>query len=135
MYALGPRGIVAAVAETAAALRCQVGAILATGNTAAIAAKHEQALAGLPPEVARAVSFCPLPDAVAGLRAVLYDGDDAGLLAVSRRLAVRPGPIVQLQRFDPASIAGYDLDLLLQEQSVSTNTAAAGGNASLMSIG
>ena len=50
----------------------------------------------------------------------------------SRRLAARPGAIVPLQ----ATRVGVppNLDLLLDEVTISTNTTAAGGNASLMAI-
>ena len=51
------------------------------------------------------------------------------LLALSRRLAERDGPIV------PVHVAPYPREFLLDEVSLSVNTAAAGGNASLMTIG
>ena len=54
------------------------------------------------------------------------------------RLAERDGPILPLQAASPALVlpgGEYDLSWLLEEGTISTNTAAAGGNASLMSIG
>ena len=51
------------------------------------------------------------------------------LLALSQRLAERDGPIV------PVYVAPYPLEFLIDEVSLSVNTAAAGGNASLMTIG
>jgi RHH-type proline utilization regulon transcriptional repressor/proline dehydrogenase/delta 1-pyrroline-5-carboxylate dehydrogenase len=48
----------------------------------------------------------------------------------TRALAQRGGPIVPVQRSPSIT-----LDFLLLERVVSTNTAAAGGNASLMTIG
>jgi RHH-type proline utilization regulon transcriptional repressor/proline dehydrogenase/delta 1-pyrroline-5-carboxylate dehydrogenase len=44
-------------------------------------------------------------------------------------MARREGPVV------PVYVAPYPLDLLRNEVSLSINTAAAGGNASLMAIG
>ena len=44
------------------------------------------------------------------------------------------GPLVQIQVRAQGGLE-YDLDRLLEEISISTNTAAAGGNASLMSMG
>jgi RHH-type proline utilization regulon transcriptional repressor/proline dehydrogenase/delta 1-pyrroline-5-carboxylate dehydrogenase len=44
-------------------------------------------------------------------------------------MAERDGPIV------PIYLAPYPVDFLRSEVSISTNTAAAGGNASLMAIG
>ncbi len=51
------------------------------------------------------------------------------LLALGRRMAERDGPIV------PIYVAPYPREFLFDEVSLSVNTAAAGGNASLMAIG
>ncbi len=70
--------------------------------------------------------------------AVLFEGDDSGLRAVALRLAEWTGPILSLQATVPEALItadGYDLNGLLEECTISTNTAAAGGNATLMSIG
>ena len=71
-----------------------------------------------------------VPDPVAGCDAVLFEGEAGDLTAVLDRLARRDGPVVPV-------LAGPDcaLDMLVQEQVVSTNTTAAGGNANLMTIG
>ena len=63
------------------------------------------------------------------IRAVLFDGAQADLLALGQRLAERDGPIV------PVFVEPYPLEFLSDEVSLSVNTAAAGGNASLMTIG
>nr|WP_011171706.1 trifunctional transcriptional regulator/proline dehydrogenase/L-glutamate gamma-semialdehyde dehydrogenase [Achromobacter denitrificans]AAS49448.1 PutA [Achromobacter denitrificans] len=63
----------------------------------------------------------------------LYQGSREGLLAASARLAERQGPITSLWRF-PTDSGKVPLEALVVEQAVSTNTAAAGGNASLMTI-
>jgi len=53
----------------------------------------------------------------------------------SRRLAARAGPIVALHVL-PADRAGaFEIERLMIERTLSVNTAAAGGNASLMTIG
>ena len=60
------------------------------------------------------------------------------LAAALRQLADRPGPIVRLQALTPARLAAgedYNLAELVEECAIATNTAAAGGNASLMTIG
>ena len=85
----------------------------------------------MPPQIAARVVVVDTLDDVADLRAVLFDGDARDLRALDRRIAAREGPIVQIQT---AMGDEYDLDRLLEETSISTNTAAAGGNASLMSI-
>ena len=69
--------------------------------------------------------------AVADVRGVLFDGDRASLLALTARAAERPGPILMVQA---RGEAGYRPEWLMEERSISTNTAAAGGNASLMAM-
>lgn len=61
-----------------------------------------------------------------GNRVAASEAED--LAARSRRLAERPGRIV------PVHVAPYPRHLLLDEVALSRNTAAAGGNASLMAI-
>ena len=56
---------------------------------------------------------------------------EAELAGVPEVLAARPGPIVQAVCGTPA----FSLSRLVKERTVSINTAAAGGNASLMTIG
>ena len=133
VYTLRPRGRVAALARSETGLLAQIGAILATGNVALVEAGNpaRDALKGLPPQIAARVVVVDTLDDVADLRAVLFEGEADALRALDRRIAAREGPIVQIQT---AMGDEYDLDRLLEETSISTNTAAAGGNASLMSI-
>lgn len=66
--------------------------------------------------------------------AVIYHGDADQLRELCQVIARRAGPIVSVQGF----ARGEDnilLERLLHERSLSVNTAAAGGNASLMTIG
>jgi len=66
-------------------------------------------------------------------------GDAGALLALNKIVAEREGAILPIQAVTHRSLVqgdgDYDLDRLLEECAVSTNTAAAGGNASLMSSG
>jgi RHH-type proline utilization regulon transcriptional repressor/proline dehydrogenase/delta 1-pyrroline-5-carboxylate dehydrogenase len=63
------------------------------------------------------------------IAAVLFSGGESDLLELARRMSERPGRIV------PVHVAPYPSALLFDEVSLSVNTAAAGGNASLMAIG
>jgi RHH-type proline utilization regulon transcriptional repressor/proline dehydrogenase/delta 1-pyrroline-5-carboxylate dehydrogenase len=134
IYKLRPRGRVAALARDETGLLTQIGAILATGNTAVVEAANDArlALTGLPPEAASRLIVAGSIDEAAGLRAVLFEGGSSDLLALNRRIAALQGPIIQVQSRSPAD--DYDLNRLLEECAISTNTAAAGGNASLMSL-
>ena len=99
----------------------------------------------------RATLFAGVPDAVkpliqpvedvakAACAALLFEGDSDALMALNRALAERPGAIVPVHGVTRADLAegrdDYPLFMLLEERAVSINTAAAGGNASLMTIG
>ena len=65
---------------------------------------------------------------------VVVHGDAAAIGATCRELAERPGPIVGIVALAPGD-ADVPLERLVVERSVSVNTAAAGGNANLMTIG
>jgi RHH-type proline utilization regulon transcriptional repressor/proline dehydrogenase/delta 1-pyrroline-5-carboxylate dehydrogenase len=65
---------------------------------------------------------------------VLLHGDQAQLQAVQTKLAQRPGAIVSVVHCLPGSTA-IPMERLLVERSLSINTSAAGGNATLMSLG
>src|SRR5471032_1959605 len=63
------------------------------------------------------------------IAAALFSGAADDLVEFCQRMARRDGPIV------PVFVAPYPVDFLRSEVSLSVNTAAAGGNASLMAIG
>jgi RHH-type proline utilization regulon transcriptional repressor/proline dehydrogenase/delta 1-pyrroline-5-carboxylate dehydrogenase len=137
MYGFRPRGVVGVAASDPAVLRAAVGAILATGNRA-ILEGPAAALAGAPATVMAMVSEAASLGPGLGLSAVLTDAAGEALTALVARVAGWPGPIVAIQSVAPAGLrAGGDFSLgrLVDEATVTTNTAAAGGNASLMSIG
>jgi RHH-type proline utilization regulon transcriptional repressor/proline dehydrogenase/delta 1-pyrroline-5-carboxylate dehydrogenase len=70
----------------------------------------------------------------APIDAVLFHGDADRLLSLCDQMAHRPGPLVQVQGYCRGDSAIL-LESLLIERVVSINTAAAGGNASLMTLG
>ena len=135
VYALRPRGRIAALARSTAGLLVQVGAILATGNDAVVERAASSAFDGAPADVAARIVTIEDWHAAPGLRGVLFEGDRPTLLALAKRVAAREGPILALQAIESVERDDYELTRLLEECSISTNTAAAGGNASLMSIG
>jgi RHH-type proline utilization regulon transcriptional repressor/proline dehydrogenase/delta 1-pyrroline-5-carboxylate dehydrogenase len=132
LYACRPKGAVALFARSAAGLYQQLAATFATGNTAVVARAHAQPdwLTGLPAALSRLVAWSDAagaePDVVAALVEDAADG-----VTVARALAAREGAVVSLQLAGPD---GYVLDWLVDEVSTSINTAAAGGNASLVAI-
>ena len=72
------------------------------------------------------------------LQAALAESDTDALLALQQQLSNRPGPLLLLQGLTSEEIRHgerYRQERLLREVSISTNTTAAGGNASLMMVG
>jgi RHH-type transcriptional regulator, proline utilization regulon repressor / proline dehydrogenase / delta 1-pyrroline-5-carboxylate dehydrogenase len=139
VYGLKPRGRIAAVAASESGLLLQIGAILATGNDAVVgAALAERVLDGLPGELAHRLVRVEDPLDAPSLAGALIEGEGEALAEAMRKLAAHPGPIVRPQALSSTRLAaGEDFDLveLVEECAIATNTAAAGGNASLMAIG
>lgn len=137
-YHLLPRGSLLCVAPDREAAILQIAAALATGNRALLAGPGTAAaLAGLPADLGDAVQEAARGRAEAPVAAILFDGPAEALLALAQAEAAREGPIAPLHRAAQGAPpeALYPLELLFAEQSVSINTTASGGNASLMSIG
>jgi len=139
VYMLKPRGRIAAVAASASGLLIEIGAILATGNDAVVdVALAKRALSGLLAGLAHRIALVDDPLAAPALAFALIEGDEAATAEALRKLASRAGPIVRLQALSSARLAAgeeYNLADLVEECAIATNTAAAGGNASLMTIG
>ncbi|MCA7941226.1 trifunctional transcriptional regulator/proline dehydrogenase/L-glutamate gamma-semialdehyde dehydrogenase [Burkholderia cepacia] len=138
-YTLGPRGTVLCVAATPGGARAQFAAVLATGNRALFAGAAGEALvAALPASLKAHATVRKQADTP--FDAVLFEGDSDELQTLVKDVAQRPGPIVSVQgvsvgAFENGDAEDYALERLLTERSVSVNTAAAGGNANLMTIG
>jgi RHH-type proline utilization regulon transcriptional repressor/proline dehydrogenase/delta 1-pyrroline-5-carboxylate dehydrogenase len=138
VYALRRRGRIAAVATSQGAALIQIGAILATGNDAIVSPGVELALKGLPAELSHRITMVFYPLDAPALAGALFEGETDALSKAMRHLAGRPGPIVRLQALTSARLAAgedYNLADLVEECAIATNIAAAGGNASLMTIG
>jgi RHH-type transcriptional regulator, proline utilization regulon repressor / proline dehydrogenase / delta 1-pyrroline-5-carboxylate dehydrogenase len=137
-YTLRPREAVLCVAADRIDLLHALGFVLAADARAVWFDDEEAraALAELPAPLRRRVKL--VADAMAvPLDAALIHGDAAAVAALSVSLARRGGAIVSLQAAPAGARGGrtFVIERLLAERSVSVNTAAAGGNASLMTIG
>jgi len=138
LYAVQPRplvlGLAAAGAEGDGDRLLQLAAILAVGAQALWPADAQALADRLPPALREHITLAQ-DWTRPGLRidAVLLHGPRAARLQVLAQLASRPGPIVGLSAFDPGD-AEIELERLVVERSLSINTAAAGGNASLMTL-
>lgn len=141
LYALHPRGRILLVPQTQRGLFRQLSAALATGNEVVIdkAANLENALNSVPASIAARLSWSADWNAAGPFAGALVEGDVSRVQEVNKRIAALDGPLVLVQAATSEELAtdadAYCLNWLLEEVSTSINTAAAGGNASLMTIG
>ncbi len=148
-YRLLPRGPVWALPRTPLGLLHQVAASLASGNPCHVVLPQDdngcaalwQALRAAAGDAGAAwlhgADAAALGDAAAAMSALLFEGDGDALLQVGAQVAAREGAIVRVESRSSDELQagrGYDLAALCHEQSISTNTAAAGGNAQLMTM-
>jgi RHH-type proline utilization regulon transcriptional repressor/proline dehydrogenase/delta 1-pyrroline-5-carboxylate dehydrogenase len=136
-YALLPRGAVLAIAQTRADRLYQFAVMLAAGARAVWidSAESRTTLAELPSALRARVELAADPLAAGiGIETAWVQADATTVRDWSLWLAQRPGAIVSLHASAPGARAA-PFDRLLVERSVSVNTAAAGGNASLMTLG
>ncbi len=131
-YTLLPRERTLCLAESEADLHTQLAAVLAVGGQAlwpaAQAALREQLPAAVQARVA-----CVDDWQAQAFDAVLFHGAAGALPALCEALARRPGAIVGVTAMPPGQV-DVPLERLLIERALSVNTAAAGGNASLMTM-
>ena len=110
----------------------QLAALLAVGSHAVWPKTALNLWAGLPATVQEHIDVED-PDAPGTVDAALMHADARTTLATLATLSRRPGAIVTLTALRPGDCA-VPLARLVTERSISTNTAAAGGNASLMTL-
>ena len=136
-YSILPRERILCLADNEADLLVQLAAVLAVGSRAVwmeggwVSALH----ARLPQDLgARIERVADWQQPTVAFDAVLHHGDGDHLRTVCRQVAARPGAIVGISGLGHGDTA-VPLERLVIERSLSVNTAAAGGNASLMTIG
>ncbi|MEO5882962.1 MAG: bifunctional proline dehydrogenase/L-glutamate gamma-semialdehyde dehydrogenase PutA, partial [Caldimonas sp.] len=135
LYAMAPREAVLCLADDDGDRLIQLAALLAVGGRALWPAAARPAWQCLPEEARDRIA---LVDDWTGpsivFDAVLHHGTSEALREVLRAVATRPGPIVGVTALAVGDMA-IPLERLVVERSLSINTAAAGGNASLMAMG
>ncbi|UCV05288.1 bifunctional proline dehydrogenase/L-glutamate gamma-semialdehyde dehydrogenase PutA [Dechloromonas denitrificans] len=129
-----PRGVLLCLADQEQALLGQIAAVQATGNTVGVldTAYCRKLLAGLPAALAKDIRWRQ-PGDFRGIAGVLLAGTGPDESGLRQRLASQPGALIAVYRADDRQ--RYPLFRMLSERVVSVNTTAAGGNASLMSLG
>lgn len=128
-WSLHPRGHILMLPETKHGLFEQMAAVLATGNHGTV-----EGIA-LPQALPNAVAKVFSQSCDGSFSAAIVEGDQNRISAAVAKVAALPGPIVSVHAARKGGSMAYDCQWLLEEVSISINTTAAGGNASLMMIG
>ena len=134
-YAVLPRSSVLLIADQEQDLIQQLLAVFKVGCQPAVLADNTfilKYLASMPKEVAARIT------AVASIEkgsfdAVLLHGTKTQLLDLQKRIAERDGAIIGITHLEPGQY-NIPLERFVIERAISVNTAAAGGNASLMTM-
>ncbi|MDB5746342.1 MAG: putA, partial [Massilia sp.] len=128
-----PRGVVLCAAASTEAMLNQLAAAMATGNRALVLASAQLNIPDdLPPEVKDRIRFIGAQEvAQSDFQIALIETGMQGELR--SQLASRPGAIVSIVDTDGA--APIAVWRLVAERALCVNTTAAGGNASLMTLG
>ncbi|CAM1655326.1 trifunctional transcriptional regulator/proline dehydrogenase/L-glutamate gamma-semialdehyde dehydrogenase [Bartonella apis] len=141
VYSLHSRGKILLFPQTKSGLYRQLAATFATGNIAVIDAtcKLQNSLSDLPEQLARNVKWSENLNADGPYAGALIEGDENSIIEKQKIIAALSGPIILTQAAASEELTSaelpYNLGYLSEEVSTSVNTAAAGGNASLMTIG
>ncbi|EFE5288549.1 bifunctional proline dehydrogenase/L-glutamate gamma-semialdehyde dehydrogenase PutA [Escherichia coli] len=136
-WTLLPRERVLCIADDEQDALTQLAAVLAVGSQVLWPddALHRQLVKALPSAVSERIQLAKAENITAQpFDAVIFHGDSDQLRALCEAVAARDGAIVSVQGFARGE-SNILLERLYIERSLSVNTAAAGGNASLMTIG
>lgn len=136
-YALLPRERILCLADNEADALVQLAAVFAVGSEVLWHGDgvQKELLRQLPAVVQSRIRLTQnWQTANVAFDAVIYHGDADQLRILCEQIAQIDGPIVSVQGFARGE-TNILLERLLIEHSLSVNTAAAGGNASLMTIG
>ncbi len=137
VYTLVPREAVLCLAADDADHLVQLAAVVAVGSLAVWPAdpRTEALLATLPAELRAFIALARDWQApTVTYDAALHHGPADSLRQAAEKIAARSGPIVSVRGLAPGD-TDVPLEALVIERVVSINTAAAGGNATLMTIG
>jgi len=128
LYGLHPRGRVLLIPATPGGLSAQLQAVEATGNVPLLIETAEtREMAGADPQIAWCASL-----ETGDFTHVLIERSAHDIRPMLKAITAREGPIATVQLSDEQG--RYRLDWMVEEVSISTDTTAAGGNASLMAL-
>ncbi len=135
VYSIIPRAHVLCLAGNDADRLVQLAAVLSVGSRAIWPSDAWDLLQRLPAEVQGHITLArDWSGPGVAYDCVLLHGLLEELADAQQRLAKRDGPVITVERLEPGE-PDVPLERLVTERSLSINTAAAGGNASLTTIG
>jgi RHH-type proline utilization regulon transcriptional repressor/proline dehydrogenase/delta 1-pyrroline-5-carboxylate dehydrogenase len=135
VYSVAPRTAVRCLAANDADRLVQLAAVLAVRSRAIWPLSAQDLLAQLPGEVQGFVALASdWTSPGVAYDSVLLHGSTEELAQVQQQLSRREGAVVSVERLNFGEIE-VPVERLVIERALSVNTAAAGGNASLMTIG
>ncbi|MBG3036743.1 trifunctional transcriptional regulator/proline dehydrogenase/L-glutamate gamma-semialdehyde dehydrogenase [Proteus mirabilis] len=135
-YQLVPCGKVLCLSDNEQDIFTQLAGVFASGCHAIVhnAVFSQKTYRELPDIVRKAITLTDnWQDESLSINAVIYHGDSDQLKETCQQIAQRKGAIISVQGFSRGETALL-LERFLHERTLSVNTAAAGGNASLMTI-
>lgn len=132
LYTIHPREAVLCIAEAEEDLLIQLAAVTAAGSEALALSKHTELLASLPHFLKQRVQVIEEWHG-SKFDAVLFHGPKAAAEELAQSLIKHNDAIISVTAMEPGCVR-VPLERLVLERSVSINTTAAGGNASLMTI-
>jgi RHH-type proline utilization regulon transcriptional repressor/proline dehydrogenase/delta 1-pyrroline-5-carboxylate dehydrogenase len=113
-------------------LLAQLAAVLTVGARAVVQPQVKEFIETLPLAVQGCIDVRDA-GALTSIQTALIHANEMDVLSMSRSLAMKAGALVSLSAFNPGDFK-IPLARLVYERSISVNTAAAGGNASLMTL-
>jgi RHH-type proline utilization regulon transcriptional repressor/proline dehydrogenase/delta 1-pyrroline-5-carboxylate dehydrogenase len=125
--------------ETLAGFGSMADAIEQTGNHAVVLGESARRYLSPISEQPKGIEVLPDHQSIetADIDAILFEGDADRLLRVLQAVRLRPGamvPVMSLRTEQIKAGESWPTYRLVQEKSICINTAAAGGNASLMML-
>ena len=132
IYSVHPRGRVLLMPATLQGLESQLDAIDATANTAVLPTSARDLATGLDPDIFPRIEWVADWTAEPPFAQVLIEDRGQDITPLLDAIAAKDGPIPIVQL--GSEVRPYRKDWLLEEVSVSIDTTAAGGNASLMAL-
>lgn len=133
LYTVLPRELVLCQAQTEQDLMIQLAAIVAVGSSALVPREFQSLVDSLPMNLRERVTTFEDWENF-HFDAVIFHGEHAQAEVLARQLNRTRDEIISVIHL-PTGSSDVPLERLLLERSISINTTAAGGNASLMTIG